>query len=328
METITNIISHSLNIEKYFESNNVCFIDIETTGLNRNSNMIYLIGVLYFDYDTSHWTLNQYFANTMDKEQKLLESFVDDMSNFDKLLTFNGESFDFPFIEHRLNKYGVNYIFDKTKSFDLYQLVKKNRYYLNLPNLKLKTIELSLGFIREDKYSGYDCIGFYYDYIKSGNILLKENILKHNYDDLVHMLDIIKIIDVLDDKKSFYIDIDNTTIKFAIEDIQINGDMVNISGNLASLLENNIKYYSENYSIITEDYNKFIVSIEFQRGYITEKEKCVYIDISKIEQLEKLKDTTGYKLPSNILVLMVEKKYCIDNIKNILKEIFKGIIRQ
>lgn len=326
METITNIISHSLSLENYFEKDNICFIDIETTGLNRNNNMIYLIGVLYLDCTTDNWILNQYFAQDMDKEQGILEKFIDDISHFDKIITFNGESFDLPFIEHRLNKYGINYVFDKSKSFDLYQLIKKNRYYLNLPNLKLKTIELSLGYIREDIYSGYDCIGFYYDYIKSGNILLKENILKHNYDDLVHMLDIIRIIDVLDDKKSFYLDLQNTTIKFTIENIEVNGDILNIKGILNPLLENNIRYYFGNYSIITEKLNLFTLSIEIKRGYITEEKQCIYIDISKIDQLKRLKDTTNYKLPPNILVLMIEKNYCIDNIKNLLKEVFREIL--
>ncbi len=326
MENIRNIISHSLNSEKYFDKNNVCFIDIETTGLNRNNSMIYLIGILYYDPNGNNWILNQYFANTMNEEQDLLEQFIDKISKFDIIVTFNGESFDLPFIEHRLNKYGINYVFDKNKSFDLYQIVKKNRYFLDLPNLKLKTIELSLGFIREDKYSGRDCIGFYYDYISSKNRLLKENILKHNYDDLVNMLDVIKILDVLDEKKSFFINFNNANMKFTIYDIQLSGDMININGNLDSLLENNIKYYSENYSITTDDFHDFTISIEFKRGFITKEEQCIYIDSHEIEEFENIKDATVYKIREGILILMVEKKYCIDNIKNIIKEIFKKIL--
>ncbi|WP_353096670.1 ribonuclease H-like domain-containing protein [Tissierella praeacuta] len=323
METITNIISHSLNISNYFNKDTVCFIDIETTGLNRNSNMVYLIGLLFFDSSTGNWTLDQYFANSMDKEQDLLEKFIANLSSFDKIITFNGESFDLPFIECRLKKYGIDYIFDRTKSFDLYQIVKKNKAYLNLPNLKLKTIERSLGFNREDKYSGYDCIGFYYDYLKSKNTLLKENILKHNYDDLVHMLDIIMILDVLDLKKSFSIEIKNRIIKFTIEDMEVKNDMLNINGLLNPLLTNNIKYYGQNYTITTKNLSKFHMSIELKHGYLTEEEKCIYVDTSEIEHINNLKDVLNYKLPSNILVLMIEKKYCIDNIKNLLMEVFR-----
>lgn len=308
METITNIISHSLDSKRYFNSKNICFMDIETTGLNRNNNTIYLIGVLYFDYKINNWILNQYFANTLDKERKLLESFIDSISIFDKIVTFNGESFDLPFIEHRLKRYNINYKFNRSKSFDLYQIVKKNRYYLDLPDLKLKTIERSLGFFREDKYSGYDCIGFYYDYVKSKNIKLKENVLKHNYDDLVHMLDIIQILDVLDNNKSFYIPLQNNTIKFTIENIEIKGDMITIKGFKDLPLQNNIRHYDDDYSIITEDLNRFTVSMEFKRGYVTKEQQCIYVDCLE-----------------NIWILTIEKNYCIDNIKNLLKKIFENI---
>ncbi|WP_313758808.1 ribonuclease H-like domain-containing protein [Tissierella sp.] len=327
METITNIISHSLNIQNYFGINKVGFIDIETTGLNRNSNMIYLIGVLFFDSNAGTWTLNQYFANSIDEEQTLLEEFINNICDFDRIITFNGESFDLPFIECRLKKYGIDYIFDKTKSFDLYQIVKKNKYYLNLPNLKLKTIELSLGFNREDKYSGYDCIGFYYNYIKSKNISLKENILKHNYDDLAHMLDIIKILDILEDKKSFYINLHNKSIKFTIENMGIKGDMLNISGFLNHPLIKNIKHYNEIYNVSTKNLNEFDIYIEVKRGYITKEEQCIYIDTSEFDKLNNLNDTLDCKLPSNIFILIIEKKYCINNIKNLLIEIFKDIFK-
>ncbi|WP_333638627.1 ribonuclease H-like domain-containing protein [Tissierella praeacuta] len=325
METIVNIISHSLNIQNYFDNNNICFIDIETTGLNRNKNMIYLIGVLFFDFNAQSWTLKQYFANNIDDEQTLLKEFINNLDDFNKIITFNGESFDLPFIECRLKKYEINYTFDKVKSFDLYQIVKKNRSYLNLPNLKLKTIELSLGFNREDKYSGYDCIGFYYNYIKSKNILLKENILKHNYDDLVHMLDIIKILDVLEDKKSLCIKLQNKILKFTIENMGIKGDMLNINGLSNHPLIKNIKYYNETYSVITKNLNEFDIYIEIKRGYITKEEKCIYIDTSEFDQINNINNNLDYKLPSNILVLMIEKKYCINNIKNLLIQIFKDI---
>ncbi|WMM23629.1 ribonuclease H-like domain-containing protein [Tissierella sp. MB52-C2] len=326
METITNIIDHTLNMEKYSRNHKVCFMDIETTGLNRNNSVIYLIGLLYFNEDIKSWMLIQYFANSLNKELDVLNKFIDDLSIFDKIITFNGDSFDIPFIEHRLRKYNINYVFDKEKSFDLYQIIKKNRYYLNLPNLKLKTIERSLGFIREDKYTGGDCIKFYYDYIKSKDVLLKEDILKHNYDDLVHMLDIIVILDILDEKKSLYIDLIGKSTKLTIESINKSGDILNISGILDTKLKNNIKYYGEGYSIITEGFNKFNLSIEFKEGFISKEQKCIYIDTNYIYDLQNLRDLTEYKLPPHIIILTIEKEYCIDNIKNLIKEIFKNIL--
>jgi len=90
METINNIISHSLNIDKYFENEKVCFLDIETTGLNRSKDMIYLIGILFIENDL--WILKQYFANTIEKEKNLLIQFLTDISAFNNLITYNGDS--------------------------------------------------------------------------------------------------------------------------------------------------------------------------------------------------------------------------------------------
>ena len=299
-------------------------MDIETTGLSRKKNMIYLIGVLHPVENSGEWLLKQYFANSMDKEKELLQEFVDDISSYDNIITYNGDSFDIPFINHRLDHYGIDSFIDKSKSFDLYRVIRQNKQYLNLPNLKLKTIEESLGYFREDIYSGFDCIGFYYDYVNSMSLELKTKILRHNYDDLMHMLDIIKILDILDEKKSLSINIQNQERKFKIDDIKLIGDMIDISGIITPSLEKDIKYYASNYSIITDSLNSFRISIEFKEGYITEEEKCIYIDLLDFPILS-LRNNTQINLPYNIFVLIIEKQYCPGNIKSLIMSLFKKI---
>ncbi|MDR7857012.1 ribonuclease H-like domain-containing protein [Tissierella sp.] len=324
MEVIKNIISHSLDISKYFGDETVCFLDIETTGLSRDKNVIYLIGVLYLE--GTAWILKQYFANSIAKEKDLLVQFISDISSFGKIITYNGDSFDLPFINHRLMHHQINSNISKDKSFDIYRIVKNNKQYLELENLKLKTIELALGFEREDIYSGLDCIGFYYDYIKSNNKLMKDNTLKHNYDDLVHMLDIITILDIIDDKKTIILGSPSNVIKFSIDNIVTNGDLLNINGTISNPLDSNIKYFGENYNLITEDLNKFTISLEIKKGYISEKDKCRYIETNDFPNIDDLVDSSGYKLPTNIILLMVGNKYCIPNIKNLLTKILEAIV--
>ena len=325
IETISNIIYHDLNIKEYLDSSNSCFLDIETTGLSRKYNMTYLIGVLSPIPDSNSWILKQYFANSMDKEKDLLERFIDDINVYDNIITYNGDSFDLPFINHRLDHYGIKSFVDPSKSFDLYRLIRQNKQYLSLPNLKLKTIEESLGYFREDIYSGFDCIGFYHEYINSKNLELKDNILKHNYDDLVHMLDIIKILDVLDEKKSVTVEFKDFNRSFKIDDIYILGDMINIIGSIDLALEQDISYYSSNYSIATEKLNNFKISMEFKEGYISKEEKCVFIDLLDYPQLN-LQDNIDRNLPANIFVLIIEKQYCLQNIKDLLKALLKNVI--
>lgn len=322
MPYIKEIISHSLNLKQYFETENICFFDIETTGLNRNKNMIYLIGILYFDISVNNWILKQYFADSFHREIDILNKFIYKISSFDTIITYNGNSFDIPFIEHRLKHHKINYTIDRDKSFDLYQLIRTNRAYLPLENLKLKTVEKYLGINREDIYSGYDCIKFYYDYIKSNNQNLKDNILKHNYDDLIYMLDVISIIEVLDDKKSFYLDFQGSNIKFTIQDIEISGDLLSIEGKLDTRLKNNIKHFGNNLQLTTKDFNKFYLTIEFKRGYVSNNQIGSYLDLSNYPSLNLI-DSNDYSLPSNIFLLLVDKKYCTENLKNLVKKVFK-----
>ena len=148
MEIISSKISHKLNLIKYIKDPNSCFLDIETTGLDRNKRMIYLIGVLYYDLKAQTWILKQYFANEIEKEKKLLNVFIKEISSFGKIITYNGDNFDIPFINHRLKLNNINDSINGNKSFDLYTIIRKNRDYLNLKNLKLKTVEKSLSFYR------------------------------------------------------------------------------------------------------------------------------------------------------------------------------------
>lgn len=286
--------------------------------------MTYLIGVLFPIPGSNSWMLKQYFANSMDKEKELLEEFINDINLYDNIITYNGDSFDLPFINHRLDHYGIKTFVDSSKSFDLYRIIRKNKPYLSLPNLKLKTIEESLGYFREDIYSGFDCIGFYYEYIKSKNLELKDNILKHNYDDLVHMLDIMKILDVLDEKKSVHIDFKDFNRRFKIDDIQIIGDMINIIGTIALPLEQDVRYYRSNYNITTENLDSFKISMEFKEGYISKEEKCIYIDLLDYPNLN-LNNNIHTNLPGNIFVLIIENQYCLHNIKNLLIALLKSV---
>lgn len=325
MKIITNEINHSLKIEQYMGSNNSCFLDIETTGLNRNTKAIYLVGVLYFDLKLNSWVLNQYFATNKEKESKLLKILLKDISSFEKIITYNGDNFDIPFINHRLKYHNIKQFINKEKSFDLYTIIRNNKDFLDLENLKLKTIEKSLGFHREDIYSGFDCIGFYYEYLKTRDLTLREKILKHNYDDLVHMLDILQILDVIEDKKSIYWDFNNSSKRFIIENISFSKDILKISGYTNTPLQKNIKYFSNEYSVTSKDLIWINISVDIKYGYVSKDEKCAYIDTFNYTNLEP-KSLTKYNIPSNIFILMVEKKYYMNNIKNLLKSILVEII--
>src|SRR5690606_37355709 len=126
----------------------VCFVDIETTGLSRINSFIYLLGMLYFDSNSSNWCITQYFIDDKKEEEKLLYNFNDFIKRFKSIITFNGEGFDIPFIKYRMNKYIQKNNIDSLSSFDIYRKIKEEHSLLDLKNYKLKTIEEYLEIYR------------------------------------------------------------------------------------------------------------------------------------------------------------------------------------
>lgn len=325
MQLISTKLFHKLDIDAYFPGYNSCFIDIETTGLDRNKQIIYLIGLLYYDNSSKHWILNQYFSDAIEKEKILLENFMDDISSFDNLINYNGDRFDIPFINHRLAHNNINNSIAADNSYDLYKTIRSSNDFLGLKNLKLKTVEESLGYYRDDIYSGFDCIGFYYNYIKTKDPILKERILQHNSDDLFYMLDIIKILDVIHSKKTISIDSDRGKLDFTIDDIKIDKDIMHINAYVDKEIDENIKLFSNKYNISTDQYKSITISLDIKQGYVSENEVSIYIDALDYPH-KKLFYKSKYTIPPNIFILKVEKELYVENIKLLLKAILEDIL--
>lgn len=327
MEIISTKLYHKLNINKYFHGLNSCFIDIETTGLDRNKQIIYLIGLLFYDKDRNYWVLNQYFSDELGDERTLLLAFMKDLLLFDNLISYNGDRFDIPFINHRLQYNAIEDFISLDNSYDLYKTIKANNEYLKLENLKLKTVEKSLGYNRKDVYSGFECIGLYYDYLGSKDPILKEKILQHNRDDLFYMLDVIKILDIIYDKKTISLNTKDKIYNFTIDTIKMEKDTMHVRGSLDKDLKNNIKYFSNLFNIATDNYRLFEISAYISYGYISESEKCAYIDTLAYPSLILTPNSTSkYNIPENIFILKVEKDLILENIKLFLEEILKTVI--
>ncbi|TCK97998.1 hypothetical protein EDC19_0404 [Natranaerovirga hydrolytica] len=167
-------------------------VDIETTGFSRSKNQIYLIGCVYFK--ENKWQLKQWLCQTLEDELMILKGFIAFMSPYDKVIHFNGNHFDMPFIQERCAVYHLPFNLDNHTSYDLYLSIKKYKSHLKLDNLKQKTLERFLGIHREDLYSGGDLIGIFYHYVKDQDCNKKELLLLHNKDDLVGLLSLLPLL--------------------------------------------------------------------------------------------------------------------------------------
>lgn len=319
MQVIEREIQYGETLDELLKDN-VCFFDIETTGLNRRKNLIYLVGILYYDEGRNRLKLLQIFAESLQEEPQLLNKAYKLLSSFDKIINYNGNAFDIPFFNQRLKVNGIESSIPREKSLDIYAYLRANRYVLDLDNLRLKTIEEYLGIERKDIYTGRDCIEFYKRYIETGQADLKEKILQHNYDDLYYLPRVMEILTIVRDKKSFLV---KEKFKFQINEIKKEGDFLVFQG----LVDDNMGkgfFYEENYQL-TIDQGVFQVELEVKEGLISPDETCLFINSYDFD-MEDIKLKHKYKIPDHIVPLSIEGKYLIDNINQVLSSLIENII--
>lgn len=175
-------------------NSNVLFIDIETDGLS-HKNRISLIGLILFRKNALIGEALQLFNEDYLSEKEILKYLIKYVreNEIDYFVSFNGNSFDFPFINARLNHYNLSFVLNKSANIDLYRIAKQYQEVLQLPNSKLKSVEKAVGIHREDTISGKDSILLYQAYLETKSEKMKHSILLHNYEDIINMVPLLKI---------------------------------------------------------------------------------------------------------------------------------------
>ncbi len=168
-------------------------LDIETTGLSKETSDLYLIGMGCFSGD--RYTVRQWFADTPQEEELILRRSLDFSQGFETLLNYNGSRFDLPYLRYKAEKYGISFLPEDLGSIDIYAKIKPCKKLLGLNSLKLKEIERFLGIERDDPYTGRELIRVYQDYKKTGSEEYLKLLLRHNLED---MLGVVRILPILE----------------------------------------------------------------------------------------------------------------------------------
>ena len=179
-------------ISAYFGDKKVCMFDIETTGLSPFSSFTYIIGLNIIE--DGQWKIIQLFNDDGRSEPELIRTFQSMIKDYDVLVEFNGDRFDIPYIEKRMNfirqKFGISLTdnFRYIQPYDLMKCIKPYKFALGLPNIKQKTIEKYLGINRLDMYNGGQLIDVYLGYLATQDDKSRELVLRHNRDDMEGMI--------------------------------------------------------------------------------------------------------------------------------------------
>ena len=196
MQTWTeNCLIHAIHpiIPKLIEPGDL-FLDIETTGLSRARHQIYLIGMASLVHRNNIY-VNQLFADRPEDEAAILTHLANDLHTSDvkRIITFNGNSFDLPFLQERARVCAVSLNFDDFELFDIYKEVVARKNMLQLQNYRQKTVEQFLGIDREDQYSGGELIKVYESYVRCPNDEAAHLLKLHNYEDVLGMIDLLAV---------------------------------------------------------------------------------------------------------------------------------------
>lgn len=217
IETNTQI-SREIYFSKLYPKDSLLFFDIETTGFSAANTKLYFIGCMYYKDDC--WQVGMWFNDDGNSEAELLQAFLDFTKQYKILIHFNGDGFDIPYISQKLTQHGIAGDLSHLESIDLYKWVRPYKKVLNLPNLKLKTIEGFLHIERNDTYSGGELIAIYDKYLNTKEDTLFDLLFMHNYEDIRNMLNISDIAYYKDlfegniTKASFLLSDDNAKLRF------------------------------------------------------------------------------------------------------------------
>ncbi len=161
------------------------FMDIETTGFSRTYDSVYLIGLLYEDGEG--FVMEQLLAESLQEEPDLLELATERFQDFACGITYNGDNFDLPFLKERGQRLRLGAWPTVETSVDLLRQYRPYAKFFAWPNMKLKTLERSLGICREDIFDGGQLIEVYHEYVRTGDPRLEKVLLLHNYEDILNI---------------------------------------------------------------------------------------------------------------------------------------------
>lgn len=161
---------------------NLLYLDIETTGLSPETSALTVIGCCEKDGTAVQW-----FNESGSEQKKILSSFLSYAERFDTFVTYNGGTFDLPFLKKKCEEYGLPYSIEGKNCIDLYKNLRSWKHLLPLQNLKQKTVEEFLEIKRKDRLSGRQLVKVYQDYIKTRQPELKSMILQHNKEDILSL---------------------------------------------------------------------------------------------------------------------------------------------
>lgn len=178
----------SLAVLKDVRPEEICYLDLETTGLRMVP--LFLVGLMYSDGE--RFVVDQLFARDYTEERAVLCFVTDFLERFKIIVTFNGITFDLPFLAERMIVAGIDFSQPKIH-LDLLPVARRVLGG-KTPNHKLQTLEKFLcKRKRIGDIPGSEIPGVYHDFVRSRDATGIAGVFHHNRLDLLTMLQLVTV---------------------------------------------------------------------------------------------------------------------------------------
>ena len=168
-----------------FDPRKVLYLDTETTGLGGSGTVAFLVGMGYLT--DRGFEVHQFLMRDYDEEPYLLKHVAAGLERFDMICTFNGATFDLPLLESRFLMNRMDRRCLDRPHLDLLQAARRV-WKLRLGRCNLGRLEeVILGAPRGEDLPGSQVPQRYFQYLKTKQESLLEEVLAHNAQDIASL---------------------------------------------------------------------------------------------------------------------------------------------
>lgn len=288
--------------------------DIETTGFSPDYCTISSISYLF--YEENRFIIKQIFSENGD-DKKILETFLKDLNSNYRLISFNGDRFDLPFISKRLILNNINKDITN-ESLDLYAYLKNNKQFSIYPAIGQKKLEVLYGIERQSDLDGKKAVQLYKEYLKTKNTSIKNDLLYYNYLDVYYLSKLFSIYYDVEEKKKILV----YDKEFFIENINLKKDILSLNMKTELIVPYPIEIVNKNSRFIWNEKAK--IDLDLIHGLISPN---LMGSVFQCPSHIQLKDMSDYPLSEN-LILVKDDSYNTENIKNIAKAILEDSLKK
>jgi uncharacterized protein YprB with RNaseH-like and TPR domain len=163
------------------------YIDTETTGLSGGSgSLAFLIGFARLKHSAIH--LTQFLITRFSSESDMLAHFISAIGKDERLISYNGKSYDIPLLISRYRIHSLTHHFEQLPHLDLLHPTRR-LFRGHWPDCRLTTLETRLlGYRRYDDLPGSEAPAAWFTYLQQGRCEKLIKVVNHNRRDIISLV--------------------------------------------------------------------------------------------------------------------------------------------